>query len=429
MSPIAWVHRRLKDRPDTEHEQALVRVALWLGLGVYLLVPHVMGERTDVALHTLLPFGAWVMLSLAIFGAILVHPGVSPVRRVIGAIGDSAAISYFMIQMGVDGLLLYVVYLWIIFGNGFRYGRFYLLNTLVLSVVGFLLVIILSDFWHAHVGAGISLIVGMIGISLYVLTLVNRLSHALDTIGAALVAERRFVATLSQEMRTPLSAIIGATELLRDTQRGGELSEIGRWLGASSRAMRELVDALGDLSKIAAGALTVAKKDFDLYALVNGASLVLRPLAEGKGLSFVVAIMPDVTPHVRGDPVHLGRVLINLLGNAVRFTDRGSVTLRVSRLGAEEGRERLRFAIHDTGIGIAPEHQRRISESFAQADQSVTDRFGGTGLRTTISKRLVELMGGRIGVESAAGQGTTFWFELEVETIGSGLGAAELAAR
>jgi len=416
-SVIAWLRGRLQNRPDTEHEQALVRLGLGLGLGVYLLVPHVMGENTAGALQSLLPFGAFVLLSLGIFCSILAHPGASPVRRVAGAVVDSATASYFMIQMGVDGLLLYVVYLWIIFGNGFRYGRFYLLNTLVLSVVGFSLVIIFSDFWHAHVGAGISLIVGMIGVSLYVLTLVNRLSDALDRAEAANVAKRRFVSTISHEMRTPLNAIIGMTELLRDTQLAGEQGEMVRTIGASSRAMLGLVEDVLDFSKIEAGKLTVAREDFDLYALVNGATQVLRPQAERKGLSFVVSIMPDVPPYVRGDPIHLRQVLINLLGNAVKFTEKGGVTLHVSRVSAEQGSERLKFSIRDTGIGIAPEHQRRIFESFTQADQGVNRKFGGTGLGTTISKQLVELMGGTMGLESAVGLGSTFWLELEFEPV------------
>jgi two-component system, sensor histidine kinase RpfC len=416
-SPLVWLRERLRNRPDTEHEQALVRVALGLGLGVYLLVPHLLGEKTSGAMQSLLPFGAFVLLSLGIIGSILVQPGVSPTRRVIGAVADSATASFFMIQMGVDGLLLYVVYLWIIFGNGFRYGRFYLLNTLVLSVVGFSLVIMFSDFWHAHMGAGISLLIGMVGVSLYVLTLVNRLSDALDTAEAANVAKRRFVSTISHEMRTPLNAIIGMTELLRDTRLGGEQTEMVRTIGASSRAMLGLVEDVLDFSKIEAGKLTVAREEFDLYALVNGATLVLKPQAERKGLSFVVSIMPDVPPYVRGDSGHLRQVLINLLGNAVKFTEKGGVTLHVSRSHAENGTARLKFSIRDTGIGIAPEHQRRIFESFTQADQSVTRKFGGTGLGTTISKQLVELMGGSIGLESAVGLGSTFWIELEFETV------------
>ncbi|MCZ7564131.1 MAG: ATP-binding protein [Burkholderiales bacterium] len=416
-SALHWARARLRGRLDTEHEQALVRLALGLGLGAYLLLPNLMGEGAGTAWQTLLPFAAFVGGALAIFCAILIQPGASPVRRVVGAMLDSATASYFMIEMGVDGILLYVVYLWIIFGNGFRYGRFYLLNTLVLSVVGFTVVIVLSEFWRAHVGAGVSLLVGMVGVSLYVLTLVNRLSDALDKAEAANVAKRRFVSTISHELRTPLNAIIGMTELLRDTQLGGEQAEMVRTIGASSRAMLGLVEDVLDFSKIEAGKLTLAREDFDLYALVNGAIQVLRPQAERKGLSFVVSIMPDVPPYVSGDAGHLRQVLINLLGNAVKFTEKGGVTLHVSRLGDDQGLARLKFSIRDTGIGIAPEHQKRIFESFTQADQSVTRQFGGTGLGTTISKQLVELMGGSIGLESSVGLGSTFWFELGFETV------------
>ena len=239
-----WMRARLHGRPDSEHEPAILRVALGIGLGLYLLVPHLMDGTAGSALVTLVPFGIFVLAAFAIFGAILLRPGESPARRVLGALVDSATISYFMIQLSADGLVLYVIYLWIIIGNGFRYGRFYLLNTLVLSAMGFSIVIMLSDFWLEHIAAGVGLLVGMILISLYVLTLVQRLSTARDQIETALFSHRRLTSKIAQEMRTPLNAVMGVAELLRQGQPGDP--DTARTLDDSSREMLGLVDALDD---------------------------------------------------------------------------------------------------------------------------------------------------------------------------------------
>ncbi len=385
---------RLRDRPDTEHEQALVRLAVGGVFFAYLLPAALSGDEAG-AMH--LPMFAAMLSFMAaatlIFAAILVWPAASPARRIAGAILDSATASYFMVLIDGDGLPLYVVYLWITFGNGFRYGKSYLLNTLALCVAGFSAVLYLSPFWRGHLAAGLGLMVAMIAVSLYVLTLVKRLNEALQRAEAANLAKRQFVSTVSHEMRTPLNAIIGMLELLRDTPLNVEQAEMVKTVDASSRAMLGLVEDVLDFSKIEAGKVTIAKEAFDLYALCNSAMQVLRAQAEGKGITFVSAVMPDVPPHVRGDHGHLRQVLINLLANAVKFTEQGSVTLHVSKLAEHDGVAMLKFSIRDTGIGIAPRDQQRM----------------------TIAKQLVDLLGGRIGVESAVGLGSTFWFELPLE--------------
>ncbi len=405
---------RLTDRPDTEHEQALVRLAVGAVFFFYLL-PEALSGGLDAGSDStslLLPMFGFMVLAAGIFASIVVSPGASPVRRVLGAVVDSAATSYFMVRTGVNGLPLFVVYLWIIVGNGFRYGRAYLLNTLALSGVGFAAVLYASPFWQAHLGVGGSLLLGMVALSMYVLTLVKRLNDAIHRAEAANLAKRQFVSTVSHEMRTPLNAIIGMIELLRDSALSGEQAGMVKTIGASSRAMLGLIEDVLDFSKIEAGKLTIAKERFDLYALVNGVMQMLRSQAEAKELSFVSMVMPDVPSVARGDEAHLRQVLINLLANAVKFTERGGVTLHVSRVDGGPEAVTLKFSIRDTGIGIAPQDQRRIFESFTQADQTQTRRFGGTGLGTTIAKQLVELMGGRMGLESAVGLGSTFWFEL-----------------
>jgi two-component system sensor histidine kinase RpfC len=267
-----------------------------------------------------------------------------------------------------------------------------------------------------------------VALSLYVRTLVRQLFDAIARAEAANLAKRRFVSVVSHEMRTPLNAIIGMADLMRDTSLTREQADMLQTLRGSSRLMLGLVEDVLDFSKIEAGKLTFELTGFDLHALVNSTCRILATQAAAKGIEFVVSIMPEVPPALKGDPHHLRQILVNLAGNAVKFTERGSVTVHVSSEGVTEERVRLKFSVRDTGIGIPAEAQKRIFESFTQAEHGTTRRFGGTGLGTTIAKQLVELMGGKIGLESAVGLGTTFWFEIDLDMQPGQAGAAgELA--
>ncbi len=420
---VARLRAKLAARPDTEHEQAIVRLIVGGLILLYLLPGAALYD-----LHVVL-MGCYLAIAAAIFAHIVHAPQESPVRRVLGVVADVGTLSAIMIVVGERTAPLFLVYIWVTLANGFRFGQRYLVASLVLSAAGFSWVLWKSEFWHAYLGIGYSLLIGFVALSLYVRSLVTKLFDALARAEAANQAKRRFISVVSHEMRTPLNAIIGMADLLRDTSLSREQADMLQTLRSSSRVMLGLVEDVLDFSKIEAGKLVLDKADFDLHALVNSTCRILAAQAAAKGVEFVVSIVPEVPPAVRGDPHYLRQVLINLAGNAVKFTERGSVTVHVSAQGETETGVRVKFSIRDTGIGIAPEAQARIFESFTQADQSTTRRFGGTGLGTTIAKQLVVLMKGRIGLESAVGLGSTFWVEVDLEKQPerAGAGRGELA--
>jgi len=405
------VRGRLAARPDTEHEQAIVRLVIGALIVLYLL-PDALKHRPEPTLEVML---VYLAVALLLFLRILASPGVSQLRRLAATAADVGTLTWCMAFLGERAAPLFLVYVWVTLANGFRFGPRYLIDALVLSIAGFSMVLWSSDFWRAHLSLGIGLVIGLIALSLYVLSLVKRMFDALARAEAANQAKRRFISVVSHELRTPLNAIIGMADLLRDTQLNREQADMLQTLRGSSRVMLGLVEDVLDFSKIESGKLVLERTDFDLHALVNSTCRILAAQASAKGVEFVVSLMPEVPPAVRGDPHYLRQVLINLAGNAVKFTERGSVTVHVTAQEETETRVRLKFSVRDTGVGISPDAQARIFDSFTQGDQSTTRRFGGTGLGTTIAKQLVELMGGRIGMESSVGLGSTFWFEIALE--------------
>ncbi|MDQ4086489.1 MAG: ATP-binding protein [Pseudomonadota bacterium] len=224
-------------------------------------------------------------------------------------------------------------------------------------------------------------------------------------------AKSDFLAMMSHEIRTPLNSIIGFTDLLRNDP---DLNEQQRrqveLVHNAGEMLSTVVDDVLDFSKIEAGRIELLLEPFPIEALIDNSVSIVRAAAEAKGLELRVEVDPALSPFFLGDEARLRQILLNLLNNAVKFTAEGAVTLTVRREQAVGELENLLFTVADTGIGIDADAQRRLFEPFSQADASVTRRFGGTGLGLSISRRLVELMGGEIGVESEPGQGSRFWF-------------------
>lgn len=413
--------QRLSGRSDSEHAQAGVRIVLVALILVYVLVSRSQGQfggGYNLLLSLVLTAQ---LLSLLLFAWLLWRPARSDVRRIAGMLHDYGLMSAAMALMGEPMAFVYVVVMWVTVGNGMRYGVRYLQAAVAMALASFSVPLIFSPYWQANLGLGIGLWLGLAAVPLYFSSLLAQLTRATEDARRASEAKTRFLANMSHEFRTPLNGLSGMTEVLATTALDAEQRECLATIQASSRSLLSLVEEVLDISAIEAGKLRTWREAFAPRELLGAIGLILRPQARVKGLDYRLHVDAQVPAQLIGDVTHVRQILLNLAGNAVKFTDRGRVELRVSAL-PPAGDEAcwLRIEVLDTGIGVPPALRPRLFDAFEQADTSLARRHEGSGLGTTIAKGLAEALGGRIGHADNPGGGSCFWVELPFGAVGQG---------
>lgn len=411
---------RLAKTGDSEPEQALIRVGVGFVLTAYFLfvAGHQVPENEQITSIWSISNTVFIafLCSLFIFLDIIRHPVPSPIRRVLGAVVDLTALSIVMLLTRSYESTLFIFYLWVILGNGFRFGTKYLFFSYVLSLVGFGLAVWFGIYWQQHLTYTLTVGMVLILIPVYSAFLIAKLHTAIGEADHANKAKSQFLANMSHELRTPLNGVIGMGKLLQQTELNTEQKQIASTMDTSAKTLLGLIEKVLDIAKIEAGKLTINEEPFDLHALTNSVITMLNPLSKDKNLRLSSHIESDTPFALEGDAPHIRQVLINLVGNAIKFTEQGNVSVSVSQVMQDDAPTRIRFEVTDTGVGIDEAAKKTIFDGFTQLGAHYEDeKLVGTGLGTTIAKELVERMDGEIGVDSVVGHGATFWFELPLK--------------
>jgi two-component system sensor histidine kinase RpfC len=403
---------RRDDILGREQGQAIVRVVVSMIVLSYLMVnrsPLDFGQ----GVHGLIILAVFLVFSVFVAAAAWRDRQSHVGRRIAANVADVFAVTFIMANTGEPGAPLFVLYLWVTLGNGFRFGLTALGISAVLSVAGFAMVMATSGFWLQHERLGAGIMVALLVLPAYAAHLIRQLHRAREHAEEASAAKSQFLARMSHELRTPLNGIMGTADLLRNNRRltTADRELLGVIQESVSVSLRQ-IDSVLDFARIEAGKLVLEQAEFDLHQLLNASVRMVSPAAREKNLRLLVRISPQLPFRLIGDSHHLREILLNLLSNAIKFTHAGYVAIQVEPIVVTVDTARIRFEVRDTGIGIATEALGRIWESFAQENSGTNRRYGGTGLGTTIAKQLVELMNGRIAVSSIKGRGAVFWCDL-----------------
>jgi two-component system, sensor histidine kinase RpfC len=412
------LRRRLAERPDSEHGQALFRFLIGTLACALILLDWEGISARGAGAHTALGIAAFYITASAIFAHICWRSEVFVLRRHAGITVDVFFVTLALLsttEPSVQGLVM--IYLWIIVGNGLRFGPRYLIYASALSLLAFSFVLHANDFWNAHQWLGWEVFIGQALAALYTRSLLLKL-HTEREKARTKSVENAFVARMSREMLTPLSA---ALEYINSANKESvQRAPQGKLLDGAREELRKLhglIDDVLDFGKMTESRLKLDAVEVDLRELLLETVAILELQGHDKAVGIDIHMEAGVPSRVYADPRRLRQILLSLGGNAIKFTESGYVRLEiyVVERNAQDDRVALRFAVRDTGVGIAAGKLELVFEGFEQGDEEVAQKHGGAGLGLSIAKGLVELMGGTIQAESEEGKGTVFSFVLRLQ--------------
>lgn len=414
---IANLHERLANRPDTEHMAVLLRfgIVLVAFTSVWLSEQWMVPDATRFFASMAIP--AIIFASLALLQGIwmLRDDGPSIARRIFAILNDQWFATYAAFVAGADAAGIYPLFLWTALAAGFRYGRGYLAVSSTLSLVS-----LSAHFWYFNLWSHQSVsclmqLSGIVVISLAIYSFIGRINHALDGEQKANRAKSVFLASISHELRTPLNAIKGLSDLLGDSRLDVEQKRMVATISEAGNTLLTLINCLLDYSRAESGKMPERLEDFDLFTLLGRLSRMFASQLRAKNLEFTIHIDPSIRRFYHGNQRFLEDILINLVSNAIKFTQSGSVTLRISLRDDADDNHAVCFEVIDTGVGIAPEAQSHIFDVFMQSDHTIAEQFGGSGLGLALCRQYARSMGGDLSVQSQPEQGSRFRFDVSLQ--------------
>ncbi len=408
-------------RSNQEFQSAVVRLAVWVFMVAYVGIAGYVGYYQVDWNQFVVLFGIHLVWFLGILYNVVTHPEPSVRRRYFSMIADLSGTTCSIYLGGEPISPFYLLYIWVFVSQGTRFGKKHLMAASIGSVLAYSFILTVLGGWQRNGFEAFFLLILLVVLPLYQYALLRKLHEARQAAESANQARGNFLATMTHELRTPLSGVVGMARLLNTTTLDDEQKEYVNSICSSANMLQSLIGDILDLSKIDANKLELKNDYFDLRDCLVAVAHTLGNQALDKGVEIICDVDPAVPEKVWGDELRVRQILFNLIGNAVKFTAEGHVLITVApgEVEAEEARPPLHIAVTDTGIGIPAEKIQDIFESFWQADSGTTRKYGGTGLGTTIARDLTRLMGGRIGVESVVGKGSTFWVDLPLANMHS----------